>query len=52
MAVPGYAGFVPRIKAENIHGKGFTNMSKTSFNAEKLGKNIHGLATTGFNINK
>jgi hypothetical protein len=32
MAVPGYAGFVPGIKAENIHGTGFANMTKTSFN--------------------
>ena len=27
-------------------------MTKTSFNADKLGKNLHGLATTGFNLNK
>ena len=52
MAVPGYAGFVPGIKAENIHGKGFTNMSKKCFNEEKLGKNLYGLATTGLNVNR
>jgi hypothetical protein len=52
MAIPGYAGFVPGIKADNIYGKGFANMAKTSFNSDKLGKNLHGLATTGFNVKK
>ncbi len=32
MAIPGYAGFVPGIKADNIHAKGFSNMTKQSFN--------------------
>ncbi len=52
MAIPGYGGFVPGIKAENIHAKGFANMTKQSFNNEKLGKNVYGLATTGFNVTK
>ena len=27
-------------------------MTKQSFNQDKLGRNIHGLATTGFNFDK
>lgn len=30
-AIPGYAGYVPYVKPQNIHAKGFTPISKDSF---------------------
>ena len=50
--IPGYGGFVPGTKAENIHARGFSNIAKQSFNDEKLARNALGLATTGFNVTK
>jgi hypothetical protein len=50
--IPGYGGFVPSTKAENIHARGFSNIAKQSFNDERLARNVLGLATTGFNVNK
>jgi hypothetical protein len=50
--VPGYAGYIPSIKAENIHAKGYTSMAKQSFNQETLGRNPFGLSSTGFNLNR
>jgi hypothetical protein len=49
--IPGYGGYIPSIKAENIHARGYSAMAKQSFNQSQLGK-INGLSTTGFNLNR
>ena len=51
-AIPGYTGYIPSAKVENIHAKTFSATAKESFAQEKLGKNIHGLSTTGLNLNR
>ena len=51
-AIPGYTGYIPFVKPENLHARGFTPISKDSFSNKKLGKNILGLSTNGFNINR
>ena len=51
-AIPGYGGYIPSIKAENIYAKGYTPMAKQSFTQDKLGKNAFGMATTGFNLDR
>ena len=51
-AIPGYGGYIPYVKPENIHGKGYTPIAKQSFSQDKLAKNIMGLSTTGFNLNR
>jgi hypothetical protein len=51
-AIPGYGGYIPYVKPENIHGKGYTPIAKQSFSQDKLAKNILGLSSTGFNLNK
>jgi len=51
-AIPGYAGYIPSIKAENIHARGFSATAKQSFQNDKLGKNNFGISTTGFNLDK
>ena len=51
-AIPGYGGYIPSVKAENIYGKGYTNTAKQSFHQDKLGKNPFGMSTTGFNLNR
>jgi hypothetical protein len=51
-AIPGYGGYIPSIKAENIHARGYSGMAKQSFVQERLGRNTHGLATTGFNLDR
>jgi hypothetical protein len=50
--IPGYAGYIPTIKAENVHARGFSAMAKQSFQNEKLGRNPFGLSSTGFNLDK
>jgi hypothetical protein len=50
--VPGYAGYIPSIKAENIHARGFSAMAKQSFQNGKLGSNPVGLSSTGFNLDR
>lgn len=37
--IPGYSGYIPSIKAENIHAHGFSSMAKQSFKNERLGRN-------------
>jgi hypothetical protein len=31
-AIPGYTGYVPSIKAENMHARGFSAMARQSLN--------------------
>lgn len=50
--MPGYAGYIPSIKADNLHAKGYSPITKQSFSNSRLGTNVHGLATTGFNVDK
>lgn len=50
--MPGYGGFIPSVKAENIHARGFSSTAKQSFQNERLGRNPFGLSSTGFNLNK
>ena len=51
-AIPGYGGYIPSIKAENIHARGYSAIAKQSFQNERLGRNNFGLSTTGFNLKK
>jgi hypothetical protein len=51
-AVPGYAGYIPYVKPESIYGKGYTPIAKECLSSDKLGKNILGLSTNGFNVNQ
>ncbi len=51
-AIPGYGGYIPYINSENLHAKGYTPLTKDSFSSPKLGKNINGLSTNGFNTSK
>ena len=51
-AIPGYAGYIPSIKAENICARGYSALAKLSFSQEKLGLSLHGLATTGYNLDR
>lgn len=55
-AIPGYAGYRPRIAADNDHiGKTFTEQSREVFREEKIDTHQNMLASTGFNhalINK
>ena len=51
-AIPGYGGYIPSVKAENIHAKGYANIAKESFHQDKLGRNAIGLSTTGFNLDR
>lgn len=51
-AIPGYGGYIPSIKAENIHARGYSAMAKQSFQNDKLGRNSFGISSTGFNLNK
>jgi hypothetical protein len=51
-AIPGYGGYIPSVQAENIHAKGYAPIAKQSFQQEKLGKNVFGFATTGFNLDR
>ena len=50
--IPGYCGYVPYINSENLHAKGYTSLTKDSFSSPKLGQNINGLSTNGFNVGK
>ena len=51
-AIPGYGGYVPYVKPESIYGKGYTPITKQCYSNDKLAKNILGLSTNGFNVNK
>lgn len=51
-AMPGYAGYIPSVKAENMVGKSYAPIAKESFRQDKLGKNSFGLSTTGANLNR
>lgn len=51
-AIPGYAGYIPYVKPESLYGKGYTPITKQCLSSDKLGKNILGLSTNGFNINQ
>jgi hypothetical protein len=50
--IPGYAGFIPKDRAESLHAKTFANKTKDVFADPNINANMSGLATTGFNITK
>lgn len=50
--IPGYSGFIPKNRAESMHGKTYSNTTKEALGSPELGLNRSGLATTGFNITK
>jgi hypothetical protein len=50
--IPGYAGYVPQIKANNHHlGATITEQSRSVFNAATMDKPVNAFSTTGFNSN-
>ena len=50
LAMPKYQGYIPYIVSENLHGKGFTSLTKDCFTNDKFGKNTFGLSSTGHNF--
>lgn len=49
-SIPKYGGYIPYVKPEGIHAKGYTPVTKQCFSKQKLGKNSFGLSTNGFNV--
>ncbi len=45
-------GYVPYVGPENIHAKGYSPITREAFSQNKLGKNLFGLSSTGYNLNK
>jgi hypothetical protein len=50
--IPGYQGFIPQNRAESLHAKRFTSMTKDALGASNYGKTLNGLSTNGFNVGK
>ena len=46
-AIPGYKGFIPGLKSENLHGSSYTPLTKEAFANPELGNNSLRLSSTG-----
>ncbi|KAM3135369.1 hypothetical protein pb186bvf_012527 [Paramecium bursaria] len=48
-AIPGYQGYIPYIKSQNLYGERISAIARTAFSDDRLGK-FNGLSSTGFNF--
>jgi hypothetical protein len=52
VAVPGYAGFIPYVKSNNLYGKGYSPITRQALANPELGVNKFKLSSTGFNLDR
>ena len=50
-AIPGYQGYIPYVKAENIIGRPYTALTREAFSKPELGVNKFKISSTGFTYN-
>jgi hypothetical protein len=52
VAYTGYGGFIPTMVSNNEYGRGFSPITRDSFNNPDLGKNKFKLTSTVFNFRR